>query len=53
MRLLHDLFRGAGDDPLGRAASYIDGVNSIMTGIAANQSFNTGLPVDVDTLYKL
>ena len=53
VRLLSDIFRGAGDDPLGRAASYVDGINSIMTGIAANQSFKTGLPVDVSTLYKL
>lgn len=52
-RLLKDLFRGGGDDPLGRAAGYVDGVNSIMTGIAANKSFNTGQPVEVESLYTL
>lgn len=49
-RLLDDVFLGAGDDPLGRAAGYVDGVNSIMTGIAANHSLRTGMPVLVDNL---
>jgi predicted dehydrogenase len=52
--LLEDLF-GAGkeQDPLGRAASHLDGARSILTGIAANQSFATGLPVQVDQLLKI
>jgi hypothetical protein len=40
-------------DPLGRAASHIDGAASILLGIAANQSMATGQPVDVDRLLKL
>ena len=50
VRLLHDVFVGAGHDPLGRAAGMTDGVASILTGIAANQSFNTGAPVRVADL---
>jgi hypothetical protein len=52
-RLLKDLFAGTDSDPLGRAASHIDGAISILTGIAANRSMATGLPVDVETLLKL
>lgn len=51
-RLLEDIFIGDKADPLGRAAGHIDGAMSILTGIAANKSFATGLPVDVDTLVK-
>lgn len=43
--LLHDVFVGGGDDPLGRAASSIDGVRAIAVGIAGNRSLATGLPV--------
>jgi predicted dehydrogenase len=52
--LLEDLF-GAGIkmDSLGRAASHLDGARSILTGIAANQSFATGQPVQIDQLLKL
>ena len=49
--LLADVFRGAQDDPLGRAAGYLDGVRAAAVGIAANQSMASGLPVllaDVD-----
>lgn len=35
------------------SASHKDGALSILTGIAANQSFNTGLPVDVGSLVRL
>lgn len=52
-RLLDDLLRGAGHDPLGRAAGYVDGAKSILTGIAANRSFATGLPVQVGELLDL
>jgi predicted dehydrogenase len=50
--LLHDLFAGVttDSDPLGRAAGHIDGALSIMTGIAANRSMATGLPVHVKDL---
>lgn len=37
-------------DPLGRSASHLDGARSILTGIAANQSFATGRPVKVSEL---
>lgn len=46
-RLLRDIFVGAGDDPLGRAAGHVEGARSILTGIAANESLRTGLPVRI------
>ena len=46
-RLLEDVFAPGSDDPLGRAANHVDGAKSILTGIAANRSIATGLPVDV------
>ena len=49
-RLLQDVLVGAGDDPLGRAADYHDGAKSILTGIGANLSMKTGLPVNVQEL---
>jgi predicted dehydrogenase len=52
--LLRDIFAPEeGSDPLGRAAGHLDGVRSILTGIAANRSFDTGLPVRVDDLLKI
>ncbi|HZL03448.1 MAG TPA: Gfo/Idh/MocA family oxidoreductase [Cellulomonas sp.] len=49
--LLKDVFRGASaDDPLGRAAGYLDGLRAVAVGIAANQSMVTGLPVTVTDL---
>jgi len=51
-RLLKDLFRGAGADPLGHAAGLDAGVNSILVGIAANQAMRTGLPVEIDSLVR-
>jgi predicted dehydrogenase len=50
--LLNDLFGVPAPDPLKRAASHVDGAMSIMTGIAANQSIRTGLPVWVADLLK-
>lgn len=40
-------------DPFNRAASHIDGAASIMMGICANRSIETGLPIDVDDMFKL
>ncbi|MFC0106176.1 Gfo/Idh/MocA family oxidoreductase [Kibdelosporangium aridum] len=40
-------------DPLGRRATHQDGVMSLLTGFAANESFGTGRPVRVDDLIKL
>jgi predicted dehydrogenase len=51
--LLADIFGPPKADPLHRAAGVVDGARSILTGIAANQSFATGLPVNVDELVKL
>ncbi|MEN8905721.1 MAG: Gfo/Idh/MocA family oxidoreductase [Clostridiales bacterium] len=50
--LLEDLFGTPKPDPLNRAASHYDGLMSILTGIAANKSINTGNPIDIDTLLK-
>lgn len=49
-RLLNDVFLGTKKDPLGLAANHVDGAYSILTGMAANRSFETGLPVDVSAL---
>lgn len=46
-RLLRDIFVGAGEDPLGRAADHVQGARSILTGIAANESLKTGMPVRI------
>jgi predicted dehydrogenase len=51
-RLLRALFVGNEDDPLGHAADHLAGAMSILTGIAANQSFATGLPVEVASLVR-
>lgn len=48
--LLNDLFGTPEEDPFNRAASHVDGALSILTGIAANKSIATGLPVDIDGL---
>ena len=48
--LLQDIFGIPEPDPLKRAASHVDGVASIMTGISANKSIATGMPVKVDEL---
>jgi hypothetical protein len=50
--LLNDIFGAPGHDPYHRAASHMDGAWSILTGIAANRSIRTGLPVDVDSLVR-
>lgn len=41
------------DDPYRRAASHIDGAASILPGIAANLSIETGELVEVNDLFKL
>ena len=43
--LLRDVFTGAGEDPLGRTASWRDGVRSVVVGIAGNRSLATGAAV--------
>jgi predicted dehydrogenase len=52
-RLLDDLFaKTKPSDPLGHRADHVQGAMSILTGIAANRSMQTGLPVDVDQLVR-
>lgn len=51
--LLNDIFGIAGEDPFNRAASHIDGAMSILTGISANKSIATGLPVKPLTLVDI
>lgn len=52
-RLLDDIFNpNRQEDPLKRAANHVSGAMSILTGIAANRSFATGLPVQVADLVK-
>lgn len=52
--MLEDLFSpNPSPDPLGRAATYIDGAASVLVGIAANMSIETGELVDVGELFEL
>ena len=51
--LLNDLFGVPVEDPYKRAAGYIDGALSILTGVSANKSIATGMPVDVMSLVDL
>ena len=51
--LLEDIFGNPKPDPFKRAASHIDGAYSILTGIAANKSIASGLPVKVKDLISL
>lgn len=50
--LLNDIFGIPVEDKFKRAASHVDGVMSILTGIAANKSIATGLPIYIDSLIK-
>jgi len=50
--MLEEIFGNAQPRP-GYGADHRDGALSILTGIAANRSFATGLPVDVNTLVRL
>ena len=52
--MLGDLFSADGPpDPLKRAATYMDGAASILVGIAANMSIESGELVDVGELFEL
>jgi hypothetical protein len=44
---------GGENDPMGREASARDGALALLTGLAANRSFETGLPVQVADLLTL
>ncbi|NLN47062.1 MAG: Gfo/Idh/MocA family oxidoreductase [Clostridiaceae bacterium] len=50
--LLNDIFGVPEPDRFNRAASHIDGAMSILTGIAANKSIATGMPVQIDQLVR-
>ena len=51
--LLNDIFGTPEEDKFHRAASHIDGAMSILTGVAANKSIASGLPVSIGDLVKL
>ncbi len=50
--LLNDIFGTPNEDPFHRAANQVDGAMSILTGVAANKSIVSGLPVKIDTLVE-
>jgi predicted dehydrogenase len=50
--MLEDIFGTPQEDRFNRAASHVDGAMSILTGIAANISIRTGMPVKVDGLVR-
>ena len=50
VNLLGHLFGGVSEDPLGHAADFRAGANSIIVGIAANASMQTGRLIRVDDL---
>ncbi len=49
-RLLESLFGDPAEDPLGRNADHHDGARSLLVGLAANRSFETGQVVQVASL---
>lgn len=51
--LLNDIFGTPDEDPYKRAAGYEDGAMSILTGISANKSIASGLPVKPLSLVDL
>jgi predicted dehydrogenase len=50
--LLNDIFGEPREDRLKRAATHVDGAMSILTGVAANKSIATGMPVKVADLVQ-
>lgn len=50
--LLNDVFGELKQDRFNRAANHMDGAKSILTGIAANRSLRTGMPVRIEDLVK-
>ena len=51
IRLLDHIFKGVEDDPLGFAADHRAGAASILTGIAANRSFETRNVVRIKDIF--
>jgi predicted dehydrogenase len=52
-RMFADILDPDHDDPLGRSADVRDGALSLITGLAANKSFATGLPVTAREILDL
>ena len=50
--LLNDIFGVPVEDKFHRAANQVDGAMSILTGVAANKSIASGMPVKIDDLVK-
>lgn len=50
--LLNDIFGVPKEDKFARAANQMDGAMSILTGVAANNSIATGMPVKIDGLVE-
>jgi hypothetical protein len=51
--MLEDLFHpGQNIDIYHRAADHVDGIMSILTGVAANKSIASGNPVNIDSLVR-
>ncbi|MET4781148.1 hypothetical protein [Glaciihabitans sp. UYNi722] len=48
--LVHDVFRGADEDPLGRPADFRDGIRAVAVGIAGNESLVSGQAVSISDL---
>lgn len=51
--MLDDIFGNPDPDRFHRAASYVDGAMSILTGVAANKSIASGMPVNIKDLVTL
>lgn len=51
--MLNDIFGTPDEDPYKRAAGYFDGAMSILTGISANKSIASGMPIIVKDLVEL
>jgi predicted dehydrogenase len=50
--MLNDIFGDPAPDRFKRAATHIDGAYSILTGIAANKSIASGMPVNIRNLIE-
>ncbi len=50
--LRHNLFHGVREDPLGQMADSWAGAMSLLIGVAANKSIETGKPISIATLLK-
>ena len=50
--MLEDIFGVPAPDRFNRAASHVEGAYSILTGIAANKSIASGMPVNIQSLIR-